>query len=350
MLLSQFVAAPLGAQNAVQVAPVVLAPIVEELPLSGSVVSPRYSDISPQVSGLIIDIRVEPGDRVEAGEALLELDSASASLSLEMLSARHDEAKLAFEEASRLAKEGERLVADRNLPQSEYESRRAREGLEAARLRQLDAQLQQQQLDLERHQLRAPFSGLIGLRHAEVGEWVNAGDPALQLVQIHPIRVQASVPERFFGEVRSGTPVSILFDAFPGEEVASNVDRVVASGQQDTRSFLVWMDLPNTEGRFAPGMSAQLRFALADEGIRRVLQVPADAIVHRSDGSAEVWLVEERTARSVRVTVGRRAGNQVEVSGEGLAEGSLVVTLGNESLRNGQTVKPVEAASGQNGE
>ncbi|MBT8058801.1 MAG: efflux RND transporter periplasmic adaptor subunit [Gammaproteobacteria bacterium] len=343
ILLACLLLAPVtaAAQLQVRVAPVVSAPIVEELPLSGSVLSPRYSDLTTQVNGLVIEMLVDVGDRVEAGDVLLRLDSRLTQLELERLLAREEEARLSFQDAKRLADEGRRLIADRNISNSQYESRLAEEALQQSRLQQLDAEVRKQRVTMEWHELRAPFAGVIGVKHVEVGEWVNAGSPALQLVQMDPLRVQVSVPERYYPDVRPGTPVKVSVDALPGRVISAPIESVVASARVNTRSFLAWLDIANPEYQLAPGMSAHVVLALGGAQSKPVLQVPADAVVRRRDGSAVVWTVRDGEAQPVPVAVGRRNEQLVEVSAEGLAAGDPVVTLGNESLRPGQTVTAV---------
>jgi RND family efflux transporter MFP subunit len=325
----------LQAQVQVRAEPVVSAPIVEQLPLSGSIVSPRSSNLTTQLNGLVQSIHVDAGDRVEQGDVLLELDGKLTRLELERLLARREELTLAYEDARRLADEGRRLIDDRNISKSQYESRLATEAGEETRLRQLESQVRAQQALVERHYLRAPFSGVIGAKNTEVGQWLNAGNHALLLVQLDPLRVQANVPERYFDEVRPGTAVTVSVDAYPGRTIAARVESVVPVTDFNTRSFKARMDIPNTDQMLAPGMSAHLVFEMGGQSARPVLQVPADAIVRRIDGSAVVWVVHDGVANPVPVTVGRRSGQRVEVSADDLAEGDLAVTLGNESLRPG---------------
>lgn len=325
------------AQMKVRVEAVILAPIVEQLPLSGSVLSPRSSSVAPQVSGLVQRMAVDEGDRVEVGDVLLELDAELPRLELQRMLAQQEEAQLMYDDARRLADEARRLIDDRNISKTEYDSRLASEAAEETRLRQLAAEVRMQRVRLDHHTLKAPFSGVIGIKYTEVGQWLNAGSAALQLVQMDPLRVQARIPERYFAEVRAGTPVTISVDAYPGDPVEARIDSVVAVTDVSSRSFAARVDIPNTDYSLAPGMSAHLVFSVGG-GSRPVLQVPADAIVRRSDGSAAVWVVREGTAQPVAVTVGRRNSDLVEVLGDGLSEGDLTITLGNESLQPGQPV------------
>ena len=330
------------AQMQVRVKPVVWAPIIEQLPLSGSVLSPRSSNVAPQESGLVQRMAVDEGDRVEAGDVLLELDAELTRLELRRLEAMHEEAQLMYQEAKRLADEGRRLIGDRNISKSQFDSRLATEAAEEKQLGQLELQIQMQRVRLDRHSLRAPFAGVIGFKNTELGQWLGAGSAAFQLVQMDPLRVQARVPERYFGEVQPGTEVSITVDAFPGDQIEAAVDKVVAVSDVNTRSFVARMDIPNTSYRLAPGMSAHLVFSLGGEHSKPVLQVPGDAIVRRSDGSIVVWVVRDNTAQSIAVAIGRRNNSHVEVRSDDLRAGDLTVTLGNESLRAGQNVTAVQ--------
>ncbi len=341
LVLSWSAAPGTQAQMQVRVAPVRLAPILQQLPLSGTVLSPRRSNVAPQESGLVRRMAVDEGDRVEAGDILLELDPELMQLELERLQASQAEARLLHKDAQRRADEGRRLIGERNISQSEYESRLADEAAAEQRLLQLNVEVRMQQVRLQRTIVRAPFAGVIGAKMTEVGQWLAAGSPAFNLAQLDPLRVQARIPERYFGEVAAGTPVRIAFDAWPGQTMDARIDRIVAVSDADTRSFVARIDVPNTERRIAPGMSAQLVFRLGDERSQPVLQVPADAIVRHADGTALVWVVNDGAARAVSVAVGRRSGDYVEVHADDLQAGEPVVTLGNESLREGQAVTAV---------
>jgi RND family efflux transporter MFP subunit len=345
MVLLLLAAGPVWAQMQVRVEPVRLAPIVDRLPLSGSVISPRHANVAPQESGLVRRMAVDVGDTVTQGDVLLELDDELLRLDLRRLQAAEEEARLLYEDARRLADEGRRLVGERNISRSEFESRLANEATGEQRHQQLTAEVETQQARIRRATLRAPFAGVIGAKMTEEGQWLAAGSPAFDLAQLDPLRIQARVPERFYRDVRPGTPVSVTFDALPGETVQATVDSVVAVSDLETRSFMARTDIPNTGGRLAPGMSARLEFQVGGESSAPVLQVPADALVRRYDGSIVVWAVRDGSATPLAVTAGRRSGRFVEVNvandGERLRDNDVVVTLGNESLREGQSVVAV---------
>lgn len=322
----------------VRVEPVVRAALQEQLPVSGSVVSPRASNLAVQESGLVEAIHAEAGDSVESGQLLLEMDADLAELELQRLQARLEESNLLFSEARRLADEARRLIDSKSISQTEYSARLANEAAEQSRVRQLQLQISAQELRIERRRLLAPFAGIITERHSEEGEWLDANSPAYRLVQTNPLRVIARVPERYFGEVRTGTPVSISVDARPGYRIEAQVEAVIAEADISSRSFGVRIQVDNPDGALAPGMSAHLEFLLGQGSGSGVQQVVADAIVRKADGGAVVWVVRDGAVEPVPVTVGRRSGRRVEVITDGLSDGDQVVTLGNESLRPGQAV------------
>ena len=143
-------AGPLAAQMQVRVESVRLAPIVERLPLSGSVISPRHSNVAPQESGLVRRMAVDVGDIVAAGDVLLELDDELLRFELRRLQAALEEARLLFEDARRLADEGRRLVGERNISRSEYESRLVNEAAAEQQHLQLTAEVEMQQTRIRR--------------------------------------------------------------------------------------------------------------------------------------------------------------------------------------------------------
>ncbi|HKJ15890.1 MAG TPA: efflux RND transporter periplasmic adaptor subunit [Xanthomonadales bacterium] len=326
------------AQMKVRVEAVVSAPILAKLPVSGSIVSPRTSDLAVQQSGLVEAVYFEAGDRVDEGELLLELDSEMAALELQRFEAMHEESRLLFNEAERLADEARSLIDAKNISQSEYSARLANEAAAQSRVQQLELQIKAQELRIDRHKLRAPFAGVISERHAEEGEWLDANSAAFQLLQADPLRVIARVSERYYSEVKAGTPATITVDARPGQVLEARVDAVVAAAEGSSRSFRVRIEVPNPDMGLAPGMSAHLVLSLDQNNQNSVLQVVSDAIVRLPDGSAVVWVVDEGVAEPVTIALGRRNGSSVEVISDRLQEGDQVVTLGNEALRPGQAV------------
>lgn len=339
-------AAPILAQEGpplkVRVSPVIVQPIVEQLPLSGTLISPRSTALAARVDGYVEKLLVEAGRRVEAGTALLELDGRIAALELERLTAAREEARVLHRDSERRATEGERLLRDKHISSTEYESLLAQAAARKAGVRQLDAQVAIQQELHNRYTVRAPFAGVIAEKLTEVGQSVRADTPVFRLVQTDPLWAEVNVPERYLYELVAGTPVQLVLDARPSAQYDGSVEIVVPVNDVETRTFLARITVPNPESEMVPGMSARVAFALGGAERAAVLQVHTDAVVRSADGTTKVWVLRQgaqgHIAEPVPVVVGRRSGKRVEVSGQNLGPNDSVVTLGNESLRPGQAV------------
>jgi RND family efflux transporter MFP subunit len=195
----------------------------------------------------------------------------------------------------------------------------------------------------ERHSVAAPFAGMVVDKQVEAGQWVKRDDTLVELVALDPVRVRAPLPQRHFTRLNEGARAWVIFDALPGQEIEGRVHARVARVSESSRSFPLLIDIPNADHRLAPGMSARIRVEL-DGSDDRVLTVPRDAVVAKSDGSRQVWRVRDEDgvlkALPVGVETGRANGDRIELLGEGLDAGDRVVLLGNENLRPGQAVRP----------
>lgn len=331
----------------VLVAPVIRAPLVEKLPLSGTLVSPKFSALATRIDGYVEKLFVDVGDKVQKGDPLLSLDAKIAKLELQRLKAAREEAEVLYRDAERLAVEARKLVGNQHISQTEYETRLAQAAARNAAVIQLDAQLAIQQEQFDRHTLRAPFEGVIAEKLTETGAWVNNDSAVLRLVQMDPLYLQARVSERYFGRLQKGGQVAFYSGLRSEQSRVAQVDRVVPVSDPSSRTFLIRAVIPNLDGSLVPGMSIKAEFTLSDKQADAVLQVPADAIVRRIDGDTIVWVIrpveqgkgeQGKVAQPVMVSVGRSESNRVEIRSDQLKPGDSVIVLGNESLRPGQSV------------
>jgi multidrug efflux system membrane fusion protein len=332
-----------GAQQAanVEVTAVRLAPLRQTITLAGSLRSPQFSALSARVDGYVTSVTVEAGDHVEPGQVLITLDDEVASLELQRMQAVLSEAQTLLADQRRRVQEAADLIEANNFSRSEHASLRAELAARQARLEQYRAETEIQRTRLARHRVTAPFAGVVTAKLVEVGRQVGADTSLLQIARMEPIWAEAQIPERHFRQVTAGTPVRVS-PGFDGSVwLRSEVSHLVPVSADGSRTFLVRTELPNPQWQLAPGMSVRMELSLgADE--EDTLQVPADAIIYAVDGTQQVWEVTRRDesfiAEPRSIQVGRRAASLVEVSGEGLEAGSLVVTRGNENLQVGEEV------------
>lgn len=374
----------------VETVPVVRDRVYEEVRLTGTILPRRYTMVMGEVSGIVEQMHVDDGDFVQAGQPLVTLRSAPARFELE--AARADLAQLVAEleelengerpedirarEAELrdakarlvLAEEEEQRVRELldsgTTSQSTYDTRRAeleraqaavelagaaldrarngarpeiiaskRAEMEAAR-----ARVDQLQDRLERHVLRAPFSGVVGQKATEVGQWMAAGTAAFALAEVEVLRAEVNLPEKYFNRVSLGMKGQVTIDALRGVRKEAEVTVKVPLGSQTSRTFPVRLDIPNDDFQIAPGMLARVSFLVSNGGGEAAaLLVPKDALLVQGTGdSRKLWVVEqgERGAtaqqRTVRL-VGEFRDMVVIADGE-VAEGDEVIVRGNESI------------------
>jgi RND family efflux transporter MFP subunit len=340
-LIASFPVALAWAQEAVPVAVVSPRPaqVTDQLRLTGTLTAERSARLSPRVDGLVSRVRVDAGDRVKAGAALIELDSAVASLALERAQAGTAEARARSEEANRLAVEARRLVAEKHLPQTELARREAEAKLAAAALVASEAFEREQAELVRRHTVPAPFAGVVARRLTDVGEWVARGTPVIDLVATDRVRLDVQAPQERFAAIREDAVVEVFADSLSGESLPGRVVARVPVSDPSARTFLVRILVDGAAGRLLPGTSATTVIGLP--GSQKALVIPRDALLPYPDGSYSVFVVREAagiaTALERPVKLGR-GGAQVEVL-EGIESSDRVIVRGNERLRNGQAVR-----------
>ena len=322
----------------------------QTVPLYGTLTSPRDAAVTPRVAGLVDSVAVDAGDRVDAGDTLIELDRRLDALTLETQEASITEARARLVEARRLRDEAQRLASRGAISTTELKSRSSQVSVRAAALQRLRAEADLQRERLARHVVVAPFAGVVRERQVEPGEYVAQTTPVVGLVSTERLRVDTAAPQQYFDLIDPGMPVRIQPEALDGDEIAGRVDVTVPASDALARSFLVRTFVSNENGRLAPGMSAKVLFDIQRSD--PVLVAPRDALVRVPGGGTRMWVVVADTEvdsgyRAVKrqVTLGRSADGVVEVR-SGLEPGERVVVRGNESLENNEPVRVREATAG----
>ena len=313
--------------------------VVEEVPVTGTVTSPRVARLSPEVAGLVSEVLVDAGARVDARAILVRFEQTLASLAVEAADATRLQAREELADARRRLADAERLAKSRGIPETEVEARRSEVRTDQANLSLREAELRREQERLGRHEIKAPFAGVISRKLTEAGEWVAPGDQVLELIADQNLRIDFQVPQAYFPRVDGRTRIELRLDALPGRRLDAAIGEVVPISDPTARSFLVRV-YPGEEGLpLTPGMSASglLRLATATDAV----VVSRDALLRHPDGRVTVWVVdndaEPVTVSERLVQTGLAFDGRVVVT-EGLDAGMHVVVEGNEALRPGQSV------------
>ncbi len=314
--------------------------VVRQVPLTGTMTSPHVSALSAQVSGKVRSIAVEVGAQVTAGSVLLTIDDELERLGLQASIAATAQARAELTDAERRFENGQRLRKQNSSSVNELELLEAEVAIKQAALQRQQAEQRRQQAVVERHWVKAPFEGVISERHADVGEWIEPGNPVFTLVALDQLRAEFRVPQEFFMQIDEHSRVTVNLDALPGQAFKGHIDAVVPVSDPNARTFLIHVSFDHQDVPVTPGMSVRGRLYLAT-GTTGVV-IPRDALLRYPDGRITVWTVSqpngEATVSEQQVSIGNSFDGRVVIT-EGLQAGVYVVIRGNEALLQGQTVR-----------
>ncbi|MEM6707682.1 MAG: efflux RND transporter periplasmic adaptor subunit [Pseudomonadota bacterium] len=317
------------------------APIRRSLEFTGSVTAERAAALSTATSGLVAALEVDAGARVERGAVLLRLDSELARYQLQRDEADERRARQAVEDAKRRLAEVQELATKQTVARTTVRDLESEVIEDEAALARATAVTRLSRATLARHQVTAPFTGVISTRQTDLGEWVTPGDTVFELVSLEDLYVDLQVSEALLGDIDVGMPLKIQL---PGQRSRAGIPAQVAARVPVTdptaRTFLLRVRTEERDASMLPGMSATAKLSL-DTGYSRVT-VPRDAVLRYSDGRTVVWIIEtvdgRQRARERLVTIGLSFDGQVEVL-DGIAAGDAVVVAGNEALQDQQPVR-----------
>lgn len=326
------------ATMAVETVRVRQAAVAGGLAATGNVAAAQEASVSPKTGGLrVTRILAQVGSRVKRNEVMLEFDDDMMGMELAQLHANMGEAEAAAAEARRSAERARKVGESGALSTQQVEQLITAETTTAARVKALGESVKLQRLRLSQAQLLAPDDGIVSARSATLGAVVPAGMEMFRIIRGGRLEWRAEVPAAEMARLAPGTPTRVLLDdgsALPGvlRLVAPTVDPI-------TRQGLVYVDLPPSPA-LRPGMLVRGEI-LVGGGNSWVL--PQSAVVVRDGFHMVARLDAEQRVRFAKVTVGRRQGLLVEVTG-GLAPEASVVARGAALLGEGDRVRVVGTA------
>jgi len=304
-------------------------PWPDTLPVIGTTAAVQGVTVAADLPGLVARIGFDSGRAVRAGDVLVELDTRQEQAQLAAAEAQRELARLNFERMQALVVDGAISKADFDQAAAEQKSTEARVGEIKA--------------SIARKTIRAPFSGILGIRQVNLGQYLSGGDPVVPLQALHPIYVNFGVPQQETARVHVGGSVRIVADELSGASFTGRVTAVDSVVNQATRNVQVQATVPNPDGKLKPGMFVQT--SIATGASRSLVSLPASAIGYAPFGDSVYVLgdlkgPDGRTYRGVTqkfVKVGPTRGDRVAVL-SGVNAGDEVVTSGVFKLRNGAAV------------
>ncbi len=296
----------------------------------GTVAAVQGVTVSADLPGIVDKIAFDSGKTVQAGEVLVQLDTRQEQAQLAAAEAQRDLARLNLDRMTDLHRQG-------ITSQSDYDRN-------AAENKQAEARVGEIRATIERKKIRAPFTGLLGIRQVNLGQYLTAGDPVVPLQSLQPVYVNFTVPQQEGGKVRAGGGVRVSFEGMAGAELAGSITAVDSVVDPATRNVQVQATFANADGRLRPGMFVQAQVVLS--AASPIVALPASAISYAPYGDsvfvvADLEAPNSQSYRGVRqqfVKLGGARGDQVAVV-SGVKEGEEVVTSGAFKLRNGAAVR-----------
>ncbi|PNG00032.1 efflux RND transporter periplasmic adaptor subunit [Stutzerimonas kunmingensis] len=293
------------------------------LPAIGTLKASQGIDLSVEIAGTITDVQFQSGEKVSKGQAIVLLDSEMEQASLASAEADLNLSRLEFQRA--------RSLLDRQaISRSEYDRLNAESQKAAASVAQLRA-------SLSKKRILAPFSGTIGIRQVDVGDYIAAGTPIATLQDLSTLYVDFFLAEQHVPLLKLGQRVQLKVAAYPGERFEGVISALNPKVETTTRNVQVRAELGNPDGRLLPGMFADLQVLLPTETAQVV--VPETAITYTLYGNSVLLVTEGTPPEGVSsdepylvverrfVTTGERRDGLTVVL-DGLKGGEQVITAG----------------------
>jgi membrane fusion protein, multidrug efflux system len=294
--------------------------VVDSVQAVGSLRSNESVVLRPEIAGRISRIHFTEGQTVRQGMPLIDLDDALYRAEVAEAEAKVNLSQRNYDRARELYTKKVSSARDRDEALAQLEIDQA--SLELAKVR------------LDKSHITAPFDGIVGLRQVSVGSYVKEGQDMVNIENIDPIKVDFRLPERFLTNLRKGQKIEIRVGAFPDDVFSGHVYALDPLVDADGRSVALRASIDNSSRRLRPGLFAHV--TLMVEAHDNAITVPEQAVVPRGDQRFVFKVVDDK-AVSTPVELGIRRDGRVEVT-SGLVAGDVVVTAGQQKIRDGSPV------------
>lgn len=302
-----------------------IASVSDEVTAVGTLRAAESVMIKPEFAGRIERIHFDEGMRVAKGAPLFTLDG-----SLVKAEVREWEANVA--QSRREAARASELIERKLISQSDLDTKRSQ-------LQVNEARLSSAQTRLSKTVIKAPFTGVAGLREVSPGEYVEAGRTLVTLTQLDPIKLDFRVPEIHLSRVAAGQAVKVEVDAFPGHRFAGVVYAIDPQLDPNGRSVVLRATIDNTDDRLKPGLFARVALAFGERAA--AMLVPEQAL-WPVGAKQNVYVAEDGKAALKEVEIGVRRNGMVEIL-KGITPQSVVITAGQIKIGPGAPVQPIPA-------
>ncbi len=320
---------------------------------SGYVTARREATVASKVTGKVIEVLVEEGMKVEAGQVLARIDASNVETSLRLAEAQAESARKSLDETRATLAQAERefqritklaasnVASASELDRSEAEAKSLKARLER---QQADVAVADRQVGLWKQQLddtiiRAPFAGIVTSKNAQPGEIISPMSAGgftrtgiCTIVDMSSLEIEVDVNESYINRVKSGQPVEATLDSYPDWHIPAKVIAIIPTADRQKATVKVRVGFEKLDPRILPHMSVKVAFQTVGEAkvANPNITIPKSA-VHQHDGRDVVWVVRDSRAERRPVTVVEARGDEVTISA-GLSGGERVVVEGADNL------------------
>ena len=306
----------------------------------GSLRAESGIQVTNEVAGIVSEIAFESGQRVEQGDVLIRLEDSVEVATLKSLQADQRLAEVQFRRTADLMPKQAIAKSEFDIAKATYDSAQAR--------------VAEQQAMLRKKVIRAPFSGILGIRQVDQGQFLPAGSAIVSLQALDPLYVDYALPEREFSQVAPGQTVQLKVGAYPADQFNGSVSAIDSGVDKGSRSIQVRATVPNPDNRLRPGMFAEVETLM--QQAEQVLTLPRTAISYNTYGNF-AYVIGEAEGGGLKVKrrqieTGAVREGRVAIS-RGLEIDEQVVSAGLVKLRDGQRVtidNSVQLENGKAGE
>jgi membrane fusion protein (multidrug efflux system) len=296
----------------------------------GTVAAVHGVTVSADLPGIVESIAFDSGDRVSAGDVLVRLDTRQEQAQLAAAEAKRDLARLNLDRIRGLREKGVTSQAEADRAVAEFD--------------QAEASVREIRASIERKTIRAPFTGVLGIRAVNLGQYMTSGQPVAPLQSLDPIYVNFDVPQQDLRQVNVGAKVRLSAEGQPDLAAAGRITAIDSVVDEATRNVQIQATFDNPRQRLRPGMYVRAEVVL--EARDEVTPIPASSILYAPFGDS-VFVVEDlegpggasyRGVRQQFVKLGSARGDQIAVL-SGIEPGEEIVSSGTFKLRNGAAVQ-----------
>ena len=287
---------------------------------TGSLQANESIQLRSEVSGIVESIHFKEGQKVQKGQLLLNINDDEILAEIEKL-------KFTRKLNEDISDRQQKLLAKEAISKEEYETAMTTLNTTLADIKVREAQL-------AKHHIRAPFSGIIGLRSISEGSYLNPADNIVSLYSVNPIKIDFSVPGKYLADVNPGDKITFTTDSY-NETFHGEIYAIEPQIDPQTRSLRLRALCPNDDNKLLPGQFAKITLTL--DTYDSALMIPTEAIIPELNGK-KVFIYKNGIAESRQVETGIRTADKVQITA-GLNSGDTVLTSGTLQLNQGTPVE-----------